>query len=55
MTAHAPRPRDLRLDLLRGYFFLGMTIEHLPPHRLTALFRQTYGFISVAEGFVFVS
>ncbi len=55
ITAHAPPARDLRLDLLRGYFFVGMTIEHLPPHPLSSLFRQTYGFISVAEGFVFVS
>jgi hypothetical protein len=55
MSALAPSRREIRLDLLRGYFFVGMTLEHLPSHPLSPLFRQTYGFVSVAEGFVFVS
>ena len=47
--------RDIRIDLLRGYFFAIMTIAHMPEHPLSGAVRQTVGLVSVAEGFVFVS
>jgi hypothetical protein len=55
MSARAGSSRNMLLDVLRGYCFVGMTIEHLPMNPLSAFFRQTYGFLSVAEGFVFIA
>jgi hypothetical protein len=54
-TTTASRSRDIRIDLLRGYFFAIMTIAHMPEHPLSRAVRQTFGLVSVAEGFVFVS
>src|SRR5438477_10845772 len=48
--------RDLRLDLLRGYCVLAMTVDHLDAP--TWLYMLTGGnrfFVSAAEGFLFIS
>lgn len=48
--------RDLRLDLLRGYCVLAMTVDHLDAP--TWLYLFTGGnrfFVSAAEGFLFIS
>jgi len=48
--------RDLRLDLLRGYCVVAMTVDHLDAP--TWLYVFTGGnrfFVSAAEGFLFIS
>jgi hypothetical protein len=49
----APRRRP-ELDALRGFFLVWMTLNHLPT-RLSDYFNQPLGFVSSAEGFVFLS
>ncbi len=46
--------RSPELDALRGLFLVWMTLTHLPTH-LAALVNQPFGFVSSAEGFVFLS
>ena len=46
--------RRPELDALRGLFLVWMTLTHLPTH-LSDYFNQPLGFISSAEGFVFLS
>lgn len=46
--------RQPELDGLRGLFLVWMTLTHLPT-RLSAYSNQTFGFISAAEGFIFLS
>src|ERR1700687_6098929 len=46
--------RRPELDALRGLFLVWMTLTHLPT-RLSDLVNQPLGFISSAEGFVFLS
>jgi hypothetical protein len=46
--------RRPELDALRGLFLVWMTLTHLPT-RLSNLVNQPFGFLSSAEGFVFVS
>jgi hypothetical protein len=46
--------RRPELDALRGFFLVWMTINHLPT-RLSDYVNQPFGFISSAEGFVFLS
>jgi hypothetical protein len=46
--------RRPELDALRGFFLVWMTINHLPT-RLSEYVNQPFGFISSAEGFVFLS
>lgn len=57
-TASAPSTgfsrRRPELDALRGFFLVWMTLNHLPT-RLSEYFNQPFGFISSAEGFVFLS
>lgn len=51
------RPRLARLpelDALRGFFLVWMTLAHLPTH-LSDLVNQPLGFVSSAEGFIFLS
>src|SRR5437870_1965325 len=51
-----PGRRDLRLDLLRGYCVVAMTVDHLDAP--TWLYVMTGGnrfFVSAAEGFLFIS
>ncbi len=42
------------LDALRGLFLVWMTLTHLPTH-FSNLVNQPFGFVSSAEGFVFLS
>ena len=46
--------RSPELDALRGLFLVWMTLTHLPTH-LSYLVNQPFGFVSSAEGFVFLS
>jgi hypothetical protein len=47
-------PRKPEFDALRGLFLVWMTLTHLPT-RVSDLVNQPFGFISSAEGFVFLS
>jgi hypothetical protein len=47
--------RDPRVDALRGLFLIIMMVDHLPYHPLLGFSRQSFGFVSAAEGFVFLS
>lgn len=52
---HLPKlDRRPELDALRGVFLVWMTLTHLPT-RFSDLVNQPLGFISSAEGFVFIS
>lgn len=46
--------RRPELDALRGFFLVWMTLTHLPTH-CSDLVNSPIGFVSSAEGFVFVS
>jgi hypothetical protein len=46
--------RRLELDALRGLFLVWMTLTHLPT-RFSDFVNQPIGFVSSAEGFVFIS
>ncbi len=46
--------RSAELDVLRGLLLVLMTITHLPT-RFSAYSSQAFGFVSAAEGFVFLS
>jgi len=46
--------REPRLDALRGLMLVIMTIDHMP-ERLSSCTREALGFVSAAEGFVFLS
>jgi hypothetical protein len=48
------RQRDMRIDTLRGLLLIVMTIDHFnsPIAKVT---YQTFGYVSVAEGFFFLS
>jgi hypothetical protein len=46
--------RRPELDALRGLFLVWMTLTHLPTH-MSDLVNSPFGFVSSAEGFVFVS
>src|SRR5215471_1138604 len=45
--------RELRLDALRGLFLVIMAAVHVPTP-LSRLFQEPFGFVSAAEGFVFL-
>jgi len=47
--------RDLRVDAIRGFVLIWMTWSHLPPFPLRGFLVQTFGIVSAAEVFVFVS
>jgi hypothetical protein len=47
-------PRRPELDALRGLFLVWMTLTHLPTH-MSEYVDQPLGYISSAEGFVFLS
>jgi hypothetical protein len=52
---HLPKLQRLpELDALRGLFLVWMTLTHLPT-RFSDFVNQPFGFISSAEGFVFLS
>jgi hypothetical protein len=46
--------RRPEIDALRGVFLVWMTLVHLPTH-LSDLVNEPFGFVSSAEGFVFLS
>lgn len=46
--------RKPELDALRGLFLVWMTLTHLPT-KLSELVNQPFGYVSSAEGFVFIS
>lgn len=46
--------RRPELDALRGLFLVWMTVTHLPTH-LSEYVNQPFGFVTSAEGFVFLS
>lgn len=49
-----PVQRRPEIDALRGVFLVWMTLAHLPTH-LSDFVNQPFGFVSSAEGFVFLS
>lgn len=48
------RVRFIQLDILRGVLLVWMTLTHLPT-RVSIVSNQTLGFVSGAEGFIFLS
>ncbi|MBV9499367.1 MAG: OpgC domain-containing protein, partial [Acidobacteriaceae bacterium] len=46
--------RIIALDILRGFLLLWMTLTHLPT-KASILSNQTFGFVSGAEGFIFLA
>jgi hypothetical protein len=50
----ASQPRIRALDALRGFFLVLMTVTHLPT-RARVYSHDLFGFVSAAEGFVFLS
>jgi hypothetical protein len=55
MQIHLPKlERKPELDALRGLFLVWMTLTHLPT-RFSDFVNQPLGFVSSAEGFVFIS
>ncbi|MBV8073654.1 MAG: OpgC domain-containing protein [Acidobacteriaceae bacterium] len=57
-TEHAPQQRAAgrltELDILRGFLLLWMTLTHLPT-KASIISNQTFGFVSGAEGFIFLA
>ncbi len=52
-TTH-PTGRLIELDILRGFLLLWMTLTHLPT-KASIISNQTFGFVSGAEGFIFLA
>jgi hypothetical protein len=52
--ATKPRGRVIELDILRGFLLLWMMLTHLPTAANT-ISNQTFGFVSGAEGFIFLA
>jgi hypothetical protein len=46
--------RLIELDVLRGLLLVWMTLTHLPTHA-SVFSNQTFGFVSAAEGFIFLA
>lgn len=46
--------RLIQLDILRGFLLLWMTLTHLPT-KANFVSNQTFGFVSGAEGFIFLA
>ena len=53
-SAKPPGGRLIELDILRGFLLLWMTLTHLPT-AASIISNQTFGFVSGAEGFIFLS
>lgn len=49
-----PSRRLIELDILRGFLLLWMTLTHLPT-KASVISNQTFGFVSGAEGFIFLA
>jgi hypothetical protein len=54
VKARQQSQRQPELDALRGLLLLWMTLTHLPTHA-SEYVNQPFGFVSAAEGFVFLS
>ncbi len=54
MPTDKPRGRLIELDILRGFLLLWMTLTHLPT-KASIISNQTFGFVSGAEGFIFLA
>jgi hypothetical protein len=55
LVLHLSKPRRrIELDVLRGFLLLGMTLTHLPT-KASVIANQTFGFVSDAEGFIFLA
>lgn len=54
LLSSKPRARLVELDILRGFLLLWMTFTHLPT-KASILSNQTFGFVSGAEGFIFLA
>ncbi len=54
MPTDKPRGRVIELDILRGFLLLWMTLTHLPT-KASVISNQTFGFVSGAEGFIFLA
>ncbi len=49
-----PARRSIEVDILRGFLLLWMTLTHLPT-QASVISNQTFGFVSGAEGFIFLA
>ncbi len=49
-----PRGRLIELDILRGFLLVWMALTHLPT-KASIVSNQTFGFVSGAEGFIFLA
>lgn len=54
LSAQPAKPRLLGPDILRGFLLVWMTLTHLPTFA-SVISNQTFGFVSGAEGFIFLS
>ena len=54
LLSSKPRARLVELDILRGFLLLWMTFTHLPT-KASLISNQTFGFVSGAEGFIFLA
>jgi hypothetical protein len=54
VLSEKPRVRLIELDILRGFLLLWMTLTHLPT-KASIISNQTFGFVSGAEGFIFLA
>jgi hypothetical protein len=54
VPSEKPRVRLIALDVLRGFLLLWMTLTHLPTNA-SIISNQTFGFVSGAEGFIFLA
>lgn len=54
MPSEKPRVRLIQLDILRGFLLLWMALTHLPT-KASIISNQTFGFVSGAEGFIFLA
>ena len=54
LLSNKPHARLVELDILRGFLLLWMTLTHLPT-RASVISNQTFGFVSGAEGFIFLA
>jgi hypothetical protein len=55
MAEGPARPRDPRLDVLRGLALVMIFINHVPGNPLEMLTSRNFGFSDAAEGFVFIA
>jgi hypothetical protein len=54
LVSNKPHARLVELDILRGFLLLWMTLTHLPT-KASIISNQTFGFVSGAEGFIFLA